>query len=75
MKLRWRKASSTRCEASLELLIRKLKGENTSPFRLECFRTFMDVHPGDVIVPPRPPSGWSIRMVPWNITAADGTVR
>lgn len=57
-------------EASLELLIRKLKGENTSPFRLEGFRTFMDVT-GDVMT-----SEASVRVVDsdgtMEHTAADG---
>lgn len=57
-------------EASLELLMRKLKGENTSPFRLEGFRTFMDVA-GDVMT-----SEASVRVVDsdgtMEHTAADG---
>lgn len=57
-------------EASLELLIRKLKGQNTSPFRLEGFRTFMDVT-GDVMT-----SEASVRVVDFDgtleHTAADG---
>ena len=50
-------------EASLELFIRKLKGQNTSPFRLEGFRIFMDVA-GDLMT-----SEASIRVVD-----SDGTV-
>jgi len=50
-------------EASLELLIRKLKGQNTSPFRLEGFRTFMDVA-GDLMT-----SEASVRVID-----SDGTV-
>ncbi|MCX6650400.1 MAG: citramalate synthase [Methanomassiliicoccales archaeon] len=50
-------------DASLELLIRKLKGQNTSPFHLEGFRTFMDVT-GDVMT-----SEASVRVVD-----SDGTV-
>ena len=57
-------------EASLELLIRKLKGQNTSPFRLEGFRTFMDVA-GNVMT-----SEASVRVVDsdgtMEHTAADG---
>lgn len=57
-------------EASLELLIRKLKGQRTSPFRLEGFRTFMDVT-GDVMT-----SEASVRVVDSDgtleHTAADG---
>ncbi|HUT27610.1 MAG TPA: citramalate synthase [Methanomassiliicoccales archaeon] len=50
-------------DASLELLIRKLKGQNTSPFRLDGFRTFMDVT-GDVMT-----SEASVRVVD-----SDGTL-
>lgn len=57
-------------EASLELLIRKLRGEKTAPFRLEGFRTFMDVT-GDVMT-----SEASVRVVDSDgtleHTAADG---
>jgi 2-isopropylmalate synthase len=57
-------------EASLELLMRKLKGQKTSPFRLEGFRTFMDVT-GDVMT-----SEASVRVVDsdgtMEHTAADG---
>jgi len=57
-------------EASLDLLIRKLKGQNTSHFRLEGFRTFMDVT-GDVMT-----SEASVRVVDSDgtleHTAADG---
>ncbi len=57
-------------EASLELLIRKLKGQSTSPFKLEGFRTFMDVT-GDVMT-----SEASVRVVDSDgtleHTAADG---
>jgi 2-isopropylmalate synthase len=57
-------------EASLELLIRKAKGQNTSPFRLEGFRTFMDVT-GEVMT-----SEASVRVVDSDgtleHTAADG---
>ncbi|NLX47142.1 MAG: citramalate synthase [Euryarchaeota archaeon] len=57
-------------EASLELLMRKFKGEKTSPFKLEGFRTFMDVT-GDVMT-----SEASVRVVDSDgtleHTAADG---
>lgn len=57
-------------EASLELLIRKLRGENTQPFKLEGFRLFMDVGGPSTI------SEASIRVVDLNgnveHTAADG---
>ncbi|QLH75249.1 MAG: citramalate synthase [Methanomassiliicoccales archaeon] len=57
-------------EASLELLVRKMKGENTQPFKLEGFRLFMDVGGPSTI------SEASIRVVDHNgnveHTAADG---
>jgi 2-isopropylmalate synthase len=57
-------------EASLELLIRKLKGLQVQPFQLEGFRLFMDVGG------PRTISEASIRVVDHNgnveHTAADG---
>jgi 2-isopropylmalate synthase len=57
-------------EASLELLIRKLRGENVQPFELQGFRLFMDVGGPSTI------SEASIRVVDLNgnveHTAADG---